>query len=386
MKVAWIHDHYFYTDGHKYYSRGSMPSYAWDRYLINGAELHIFGREMKTQSVILSSADKVHFHLSKYYTSIGSFVRNFSKIKKELTDFILANDKIIIRLPSVLGLLACSIVKKYHIPYMIEVVGSAYDSFHSYGNLSGKILARPYEHLVANAVKNSIFTLYVTQNYLQQEYPNSKGYTTACTNAMIEDVDDSVLSNRMCKIDGYNKTRPFVIGQVGNLSIAYKGYDVALKAVSILKDRGLSVEYRLGGNGNPQSIIQMAEKLGVKDCVSIVGPIKHELIHEFYDSIDCYVHPSLLEGLPRVCVEAISRGCPCAPSNVGGTSELVDNELLHEAGDYQKLADDIYRIANDKDYAKHIATSNFKRAENYYSSLINQKRKDFLLQFYEYQQ
>lgn len=382
MKIAWIHDHYFYTDGNNYYSRGSMPSNVWERYLHKNCELFVFGRQLKTPSKILSSYPGVNFVLSQQYTTFSSFIRKYCRIKREVASMLEDKDKVIIRLPSVLGLIAYKVVKEKNIPYMIEVVGSAFDSFNSYGNLVGKLLSRPYEFLMKRCVKDSKFVLYVTQTYLQNEYPCSQGLTVACTNAMIPLVDNAVLQNRIEHIKTRKKDDVFILGQIGNLSVPYKGYSVAIKAIGKLKKQGVAVLYKIAGNGSPEQILKMADEYNVRDCVSIVGPIPHNEIMSFYDSLDCYIHPSYLEGLPRVCVEAISRGCPCAVSDAGGTPELVDRAYLHHIGDFNKLAEDILSLRDNKDEMIGVASANFERAKLYYSKITNEKRKQFLSAFY----
>ncbi len=383
MNVAWIHDHQFFTDGLNYYSRGSMPSSVWERYLLEDCNLYVFGRKLQEKSNILSSYSGVQFVLSNYYSNFTSFIKNYFKIVKELDRFLSDKDKVIIRLPSVLGLLACNIVKKRKIPYMLEVVGCAYDSFNSYGNIVGKILANPYDFIMKKRVQEASHVLYVTQEYLQALYPNNKGITVACTNAMVSPVEESVLQTRIERIKSRKAGDPFVIGQIGNLSVSYKGYSVAIEALAHLKKQNIKVEFRVGGNGSPDAILKQAKQLNVEDCIKILGPIPHEEIHLFYDAIDCYIHPSLLEGLPRVCVEAISRGCPCATSKAGGTPELINKLHLHNIGDSLKLAEDIRLLSSNRKMLTDAAVENFQKAKLYYSTITSTKRKDFIENFYK---
>jgi len=50
----------------------------------------------------------------------------------------------------------------------------------------------------------------------------------------------------------------------------------------------------------------------------------HRLAVDDYDRIDILLHPSLSESVPRVILEAISRGCYVLAANVGDTATQVD--------------------------------------------------------------
>ena len=380
MKIAFIHDHPFCEKNGLYYSTSGLPASAWNRYLINGDELYVFGRISKNGAKSLSSRDNVTFHLTTLYTTPKDIIVRRRKIIQELRSFIADKDCVILRVPSILGLLGCQIAKDLNKPYLLEVVADAYESYRHYGSFLGLLFASLYDRWTRKIVAESKYTLYVTQKYLQGRYPNSFKQL-ACTNAVIEPVEDSVLVKRIEKIK-HNRNKKIVCGEIGDVSVKFKGCHVMLKAMKILKEEGLEIEFHVIGGGSPQKAYNLAKELGVESNFFYDGFVSHDKISDFLDSLDVYVHPSFQEGLPRVVVEAISRGCPCAVSTVAGTPELVEDKYLHIPGDAMKLAMDIKRLIIHKEETQRVAKVNFNHAKEYYAPVLDEKRRVFYMDFF----
>ena len=379
MKVCFITDHPFWEDNGIFYSGGGLPCSVWERYVLDDVDLLVVGRNSLKPNVTLSSAPRVSFRLSEIYRNPMDAIFKFYPLKKEIQGFIEGADRVIIRLPSWLGLIAQQICTEKKIPFATEVVADAYDSYHNYGNLKGLLFAPLYHRLNKHAISKSQYTLYVTQEYLQKRYPNNN-LTIGCTDSEIEAVDLEVLQRRLSKID--KQSSEIICGQIGNISVKYKGYHIMIKAMSHLKKQGLNIRYHIVGGGSPDYVLATAKKYGVEDQIRIVGKLSHEDIADFIDSLDIYVHPSFQEGLPRVVVEAISRGCPCLTSNIAGTPELIESQYVHKTGDADKLSKDILLLANNPQIMKAIAERNFIHAKGYYSSILNSRRRDFFNKFY----
>ena len=384
MKVYFITDHPFWESDGSYYSGGGLPYTIWDRYLLGDVELCVIGRYSKKPNITLSSRDNVSFKLSKLYQKPQDAIVRYKKVYDELTTYMEDADRVIIRLPSWLGLIAQQICLKKNIPYATEVVADAYDSYRNYGNLSGLLFASLYHQLNRIAISKSKYTLYVTQEYLQKRYPN-ENYTLGCTDSEIDPVDIEVLQRRLSKIEMLKENASITCGQIGNISVKYKGYHIMLKAMAELKETGIKLQYHIAGGGSAENILLLAKKYGIEDQVIIRGRIPHEEIPQFIDSLDIYVHPSFQEGLPRVIVEAISRGCPCLTSDVAGTPELIEESCLHHTGDVEKLCLDLHTFIENTELMKQAAVRNYNHAKQYYSDILDKKRSDFYTKFYKQQ-
>lgn len=380
MKIAFIHDHPFCEKNGLFYSTSGLPAAAWNRYLINGDKLFVFGRTSKLGAKSLSSRDNVKFHLTTIYNTPKDLIVNRKAIVKELQSFIADKDCVILRVPSILGLLGCQIAIQQNKPYLLEVVADAYDSYRHYGSFLGLVFAPLYDRWTRKIVAESKYTLYVTQKYLQERYPNNFKQL-ACTNAVIEPVSDKVLDKRIEKIKN-RRYRKIVCGEIGDVSVKFKGCHIMLQAMKILKEEGIEIEFHVVGGGSPLKNQKLAHKLGLDNNFFFDGFVPHDKIAEFYDNLDVYVHPSFQEGLPRVVVEAISRGCPCAVSTVAGTPELVEKKYLHKPGDAKKLAQDIKNLVINKEETQRVAKVNFNHAKEYYAPELDEKRRVFYMDFF----
>lgn len=377
MNILFVHDHRFYEQNGIYFSP-KFNKDVWAPYVMNNNNVVVYARRTNKQCTQIASANRVSFVLSRFYSNGISAIRNYFKIRKELTPLVMRADKIIIRMPSVLGCMVASVAKKYHKNIMAEVVGSAFDSYWYYGSISGKLLAPMYHVLNKRAIKLCDTAIYVTQEYLQNKYPNDKEMY-ACSDAIVQQASDDVLLRRLNKI--YERKDRLICGEIGNISIPYKGYEVMLKAMAVLIDKNIDIEYHIVGGGNPAHVLNMARKLGIDNRVFYDDVLDHAKIDEFFDKIDIYVHPSFTEGLPRVVIEAISRGCPCLTSDAGGTPELIQPQYIHNAGDYHKLANDIIIFEHNKNTMALAAKYNYHHSKLYDISVLAPKRLLFYKKF-----
>lgn len=381
MKIAFVHDHPFYRKGELIYSTGGAPAEMWSRYLINNDHLFVYARQADGNAKSLSSRENVEFVLSTTYRHPIDIIKNKKAVSNELSNFLSDKDCIIARVPSILGNLAAEYAYKHGKPVLLEVVADGYDCYRHYGNISGVLFATMFDYWTKKLIKKSKYSLYVTQDYLQKRYPSS-GKSIGCTNAVINPVNSKVIEQRIQRIEE-RKGNKIICGEIGDVSVKFKGCHIMLQAMKILKEKGIDIEYHMVGGGDPSKMNALAKSLGVSENFYYDGFISHDKIPAFLDSIDIYVHPSFQEGLPRAVIEAISRGCPCATSNVAGTPELISEEYLHKPGDVKKLASDIMKILSSKENEIEIVKTNYIKSKEYYSDILTERRKIFYNDFFQ---
>lgn len=313
--------------------------------------------------------------ISLYSKISDAFVRR-KKIKEQIWENIKNSDVAIIRLPSMIGILACDICRKKKKNYIIEMVACAWDGYINHHNKFGKIIA-PYMFLeTRRVVKKAPKVLYVTNNFLQKRYP-TQGKSYACSDVEIENIDNNVLKDRIKKIENMNKNDTIKLCTVANVGLKYKGQEYVIKALKILKEKGKkNYLYYLVGNGNNSYLKNMVQKYGLDNEVKFVGSLSHKSVFDFLKSnVDIYIQPSLQEGLPRSLIEAMSLGIPSFASNAGGNTELVEENCIFNKKDYMKIASLLENIKIDK--LKDMTDYNIKKAENYRSASNEQIRKSF---------
>jgi glycosyltransferase involved in cell wall biosynthesis len=102
-----------------------------------------------------------------------------------------------------------------------------------------------------------------------------------------------------------------------------KGISILMQAIRELNADGYEkkITYNLAGKG---PLFEYYTKNFEFSNVNYLGFVSDEDLDNLYNSNDLFVLPTLFEGMPTVVLEAMSRKMPVIVSNVGATSELVD--------------------------------------------------------------
>jgi glycosyltransferase involved in cell wall biosynthesis len=141
------------------------------------------------------------------------------------------------------------------------------------------------------------------------------------------------------------------IGFFGQMT-EFKGVEVVLEAMSILKARGVEVSLLLGGANleiqRPGFQARIAALLDdTAECVRYMGPYAHSELPALMSSVDWVVVPSTWwENAPLIIQEAMMHRRPVICSDIGGMAERVAdgvNGLHFRARDPHSLADTIQR-------------------------------------------
>ena len=373
--LLFVHDHKFRRVNGKIYTIGGLNDNVLRRYLNLDADLSIYAR-------ILDEDSKAEqWSLIKERVTInGDSSLSGAKLEEEVKK----SDAVIIRLPSFLGNKACKLALKYNKPYMIEMVGCAWDSLYNHG-IKGKIIA-PYSLFITRKyVKNAPFVLYVTEKFLQKRYP-TKGKTVGVSDVIITPMTDLEKEQRIDKIRNYKKQKPIKIGTTAAVNVSYKGQRFVIEALGMLKKKGITnFEYHLAGSGDQSALKSVAESCNVSDKVIFHGNVKHEELNSFLDSLDVYIQPSLQEGLPRALVEAMSRGLLCIGADTGGIPELLEDKWICQ--DKKRLSVEIaeklkYTLNSDK--LEDSVIFNINRSNDFREEKLTQKRDSFMQEFISY--
>jgi glycosyltransferase involved in cell wall biosynthesis len=129
---------------------------------------------------------------------------------------------------------------------------------------------------------------------------------------------------------------------VGEMETRRKGVEYLLRAMSLLRERGLDVCLDLVGGGRHEEMYRgMAAKLGLSAMCRFHGAVPHDRVASLMADVDLFVLPSLAETFGVVLVEAMAAGLPVVATRCGGPEEVVtpDVGVLVEPADSESLAD-----------------------------------------------
>ena len=157
---------------------------------------------------------------------------------------------------------------------------------------------------------------------------------------------------------------PPVIMSVGRL-VEKKGFDILIDACRILRDRGVRLRCKIGGDGpEEEPLRQQITAHGLEDVVHLPGEkvLQEDLAAFMYEG-DIFAQPCVwskdndVDGTPRTLMEAMACGAPVISTRLAGIPDIVlDGEtgLLVEPNDAEQLADAIERLIQDEALAARL--------------------------------
>lgn len=376
------------TEGN-WYTDGNFNDSVWKRYTSVCDELTVLLRKenrvydtdyarqkfnrFNTESIRLVPLVDVYKPLTNYFN-----INLKKNVYKQIEEEIKRVDRVIIRsIITFYTISALEICKKLNKSYLIEVTGVAWDA-HWYHSIQGKLTAFSVERGVKKRLKDAPYALYVTQKELQDRYPCA-GKTVGCSNVELDIIDKEALEHRCEKIN--SGTEGIVLGTIGGYGLKTKGQVLVIKALGLLKKKGIkNIEYQLVGSGDSSKLQEEAKKQNVEDQIVFIGSIPHEQVFDWLDRIDVYIQPSYQEGLCRSVVEAMSRACPVICSDACGERELADERFIFKRGDWRTLAKKI-EMVNNKTIMLEQAERGYRKSFDYKKSVLDERRKNFYLEF-----
>lgn len=155
-----------------------------------------------------------------------------------------------------------------------------------------------------------------------------------------------------------------IIGTIGRL-VYQKGYSHFLQAAKQVYEKKKYVRFVIVGHGPEEDNLKnMAKSLGISHVCSFAG-LRRD-IPELLSAFDVFVLSSVLEGLPRIVIEAMAMGRPIVATDIDGVSEELEDGktgLLVPPKDAGALAKSIIDLLVDKAKSFQMGINARKTAE-----------------------
>lgn len=165
----------------------------------------------------------------------------------------------------------------------------------------------------------------------------------------------------------FDRARHWLVGSVGRLDPVKdqanlaRAFAAALRIEPTARERMRLV---LAGEGPSRADLERsADALGIRPLVWFAG--ERADVPDLMRQFDCFVLPSLGEGISNTILEAMACGVPVIATRVGGNSELVSDGYtgaLVERGDPESLARRILAYHRDPALARRHGTTARQRA------------------------
>lgn len=151
--------------------------------------------------------------------------------------------------------------------------------------------------------------------------------------------------------------------------IPRKGHHVLLKAIEELKERGVSTELWLAGDGELRGRLQQEVcALGLDGQVKFLGSLSHSELMSLYANglVTMAALASHHEGIPVSLMEAMSFSVPVVATRVGGIAELLGNGagVIVDPSDWLALSNALHLLIKDAELRKSLGITARERVQS----------------------
>lgn len=155
-----------------------------------------------------------------------------------------------------------------------------------------------------------------------------------------------------------------LVGTIGRL-VYQKAHHVFLRAASLVASAIPDAQFLIVGDGPIRSSLeQLSQELGLRTC-RFTG--LREDVPELLSLMDVFALPSILEGLPRVLLEALAMARPVVAARIDGVTEVLEDRrtgLLVPPLDAVALAAAITRLLQDQALGRRLGEAGRKLVED----------------------
>lgn len=219
-------------------------------------------------------------------------------------------------------------------------------------NLSLKIFIR---YLLEKADGIGVLSSEEKRGFVRFGFPAEKFFVVK--NALVPPVQKS-----FPLVENFSSAKPFRLVFASRL-IATKGLLETVRAVSILREKGLAVVLDVLGDGETRPTAEdLANELRITEFVRFRGHLSEEKVREFYRTGDLLVFPTFhIEGFPMVVFNALSFGLPIVTTKIRAAADYLrdgENCLFCEARNSESVAEKIAEIISNDDLRRRMSENN----------------------------
>lgn len=348
----------------------------WRRYLTVFDEVVVVARvapASRAKGMLKVTGPRVQVQPLPQYVGFREFVRALPDLHSEIRRVVNGSDGVyILRAPGPISTIFARALRRRKLPYGAEVVGDP-DGVFAPGAVRHPLrplLRSRAKHDLRMVCRSAAAVAYVSRVGLPRKYP-------------IGDTATAHFYSSATMPDEAYVDRPRIFRaplsrliSVGSMDQRYKGFDVLLKAFQTVRgsvpDAHLTI---VGGGAYLDAYRKMVYDMRLGEHVELTGPLGTPAeVRRRLDGADVYVSSSRTEGLPRVIIEAMARALPCVATDVGGTSELVDPDLLCPSDSADALAQRCLELMGNPEVAGARSARNLERSRRYRASQLQAER------------
>ena len=267
------------------------------------------------------------------------------------------------------GINACSIKRKYGIPYVLL----EHDSGILIGNTGKKQLNRQKP-----GYDNASAVLAVSGALKEQ----LQKYTVKKVHIVPNIIPEYMFAGKRKK---ETNSSDFLFISIGNL-VKSKSFDLTIKGFAEVAKKREGIGLFIVGEGPEEaSLRNLAKELKIEEKIKFYGRMDNRKVAELMRTCDCFVLPSKFETFGMVYVEAMACGLPVIATRCGGPEDFVndDNGIMIDVDDEAALKEALVEMIDkqkfydeerirDSVYNKYSAEVIVEELEKVFCDCLNQ--------------
>ena len=268
--------------------------------------------------------------------------------------------------PYRVGIPALRAARKLNLPFIYEMRGMWEESAVASGRWkSGGLAYRRFRRMETKVLRAADNVICISETLREEAI--SRGVNEDKISVVPNAVDAEVVGEES---DLFHEMKEkledkLVVGYIGSLR-ELEGVDLTAEAVSILKGKGVDVNFFvLSSESGQDDLRAYCDELGIAENSYIVGPVPHDQVGPFYDLIDVFVVSRPDTRVTRLVTplkpfEAMRSGRAIVMADLPALAEIVvdgKTGCLYPAGDVQALSETINRLLQDESLRNKLGES-----------------------------
>lgn len=122
----------------------------------------------------------------------------------------------------------------------------------------------------------------------------------------------------------------------------------------------------LGDGEQQDTFYELAKKLSIEDKIIFADTVPKSNLPFFYNACECFVYPSLYEGIGLPLLEAASCGTPIITSKIAAIPEILGNVCIYvNPYDVIDMAQGLYDTIRDEKLRENLAQMSLEHSKKY---------------------
>jgi phosphatidylinositol alpha-1,6-mannosyltransferase len=321
-----------------------------------------------------ATGPRVEYQPLTNYSGLGQFIRRLPRLLTQIWTWPSKGQVHVLRIPEPLSVLFALRDAVRRTPYIAVVVADIATMVGTrLPRPSASLLRRPLTTLVRSLVRRADAVIYVTEHSLQASYPAHPARPS---------IVRSNVSLEAGQLSEPRATPPATrrLIAIGSQQSSAKGHDIAIRALTILRQHDQRYELCLVGGGKLHSKLQrLAAELGISDSVKFAGHLPDfQSVRQQFEAADLLVFPSRSEGLPRALIEGMATGLPAVGSAAGGIPEMLPDQCIVDPCTPENLAQTVRRVFDSSGEWVSLSAESIVRARQVVDSVAAAPLTGFL--------